>query len=251
MLKPNRNDPCPCGSGKKFKKCHMGREEELVIERLGGQLPDDTAERIAALPAVSYGRSEEMLSSLNLKKITGMDVSIKFVDLGSYLELGLIPKDPPKDLDSMSAGQMINPFKTLTVDPDTIYLAITPAVSDSTLIHTLAHALDYLAGSKINPGLAGPLSMELELPSELLEHPREFGEWLDFLKNEFSVTLDAEDAIVDFLHEKGRLIPSQLIHSENTTMLEATVKTTIDFIREHRNEIDERIRNRDGYLEDQ
>ncbi len=25
-----RNDPCPCGSGKKFKQCHMGREAELV-----------------------------------------------------------------------------------------------------------------------------------------------------------------------------------------------------------------------------
>jgi uncharacterized protein YecA (UPF0149 family) len=24
-----RNDPCPCGSGKKFKKCHMGNESEL------------------------------------------------------------------------------------------------------------------------------------------------------------------------------------------------------------------------------
>ena len=24
-----RNDPCPCGSGKKFKHCHMGRENEL------------------------------------------------------------------------------------------------------------------------------------------------------------------------------------------------------------------------------
>jgi len=22
-----RNDPCPCGSGKKYKKCHMGKEE--------------------------------------------------------------------------------------------------------------------------------------------------------------------------------------------------------------------------------
>jgi len=24
-----RNESCPCGSGKKFKKCHMGRESEL------------------------------------------------------------------------------------------------------------------------------------------------------------------------------------------------------------------------------
>ncbi len=27
---PGRNDPCPCGSGKKFKACHLGREAELV-----------------------------------------------------------------------------------------------------------------------------------------------------------------------------------------------------------------------------
>ncbi len=27
--KIGRNDPCPCGSGKKFKKCHLGRESEL------------------------------------------------------------------------------------------------------------------------------------------------------------------------------------------------------------------------------
>lgn len=28
--KIGRNDPCPCGSGKKFKKCHEGRENELI-----------------------------------------------------------------------------------------------------------------------------------------------------------------------------------------------------------------------------
>ena len=27
---PGRNDPCPCGSGKKFKQCHMGREQEIL-----------------------------------------------------------------------------------------------------------------------------------------------------------------------------------------------------------------------------
>lgn len=29
MSKIGRNDPCPCGSGLKFKKCHSGRKEEL------------------------------------------------------------------------------------------------------------------------------------------------------------------------------------------------------------------------------
>ncbi|NTW97763.1 MAG: preprotein translocase subunit SecA, partial [Oscillochloris sp.] len=27
---PGRNDPCPCGSGKKFKMCHLGREQEIM-----------------------------------------------------------------------------------------------------------------------------------------------------------------------------------------------------------------------------
>ncbi|HUU58161.1 MAG TPA: SEC-C metal-binding domain-containing protein [Phycisphaerae bacterium] len=26
--KTGRNEPCPCGSGKKYKKCHLGRDQE-------------------------------------------------------------------------------------------------------------------------------------------------------------------------------------------------------------------------------
>ena len=35
-----RNKPCWCGSGKKFKKCHYGREREkaLPLEALGAEL---------------------------------------------------------------------------------------------------------------------------------------------------------------------------------------------------------------------
>ncbi len=32
-LDVGRNDPCPCGSGKKFKHCHMGREAELKDQK--------------------------------------------------------------------------------------------------------------------------------------------------------------------------------------------------------------------------
>ena len=28
MVQPQRNDPCPCGSGKKYKKCCMNRREK-------------------------------------------------------------------------------------------------------------------------------------------------------------------------------------------------------------------------------
>lgn len=30
MAEHARNEPCPCGSGKKFKNCHLGREKELA-----------------------------------------------------------------------------------------------------------------------------------------------------------------------------------------------------------------------------
>ncbi|MFR9161451.1 MAG: SEC-C metal-binding domain-containing protein [Ruthenibacterium lactatiformans] len=29
MAKPGRNDPCPCGSGKKFKKCTCEQYKDL------------------------------------------------------------------------------------------------------------------------------------------------------------------------------------------------------------------------------
>jgi preprotein translocase subunit SecA len=37
VVKVGRNDVCPCGSGKKFKKCHEGREAELQVLMSGGR----------------------------------------------------------------------------------------------------------------------------------------------------------------------------------------------------------------------
>jgi preprotein translocase subunit SecA len=39
VAKVGRNDDCPCGSGKKFKKCHEGREQELQVLMSGGKVP--------------------------------------------------------------------------------------------------------------------------------------------------------------------------------------------------------------------
>ena len=38
-MKVSRNAPCPCGSGKKYKHCHLGKPlpgEEIVSEHNGG-----------------------------------------------------------------------------------------------------------------------------------------------------------------------------------------------------------------------
>lgn len=242
-----RNDPCPCGSGKKFKKCHMGREEELVIEKLA-HMPDDSAEKICELPEVEYGRCREIMDGLDLEKVAKTKIGIRFIDLGSYLELEIIDREKPKNLDQISAGQMINPLKTRNADSKNIYIAISPAVSDSTLIHQIAHALDYLAGSGNNPGMARALSMELNIPLELLEHPKEFGEWLHFLQNEFNIKLDAEDEIVSYLHDTAHLIPGKILAGEDYTIISASAQRILEFISQNRESIDERIKSREGYI---
>jgi hypothetical protein len=30
-MNPGRNDPCPCGSGKKYKQCCLGRDSASVV----------------------------------------------------------------------------------------------------------------------------------------------------------------------------------------------------------------------------
>ena len=244
-----RNDPCPCGSGKKFKKCHMGREDELDIEKME-RLPESIAKKIVSLPEVDYGRCQEFASGLDLDKLTGSGKKLKFIDLESYLKLGLAYREANQDLSKVSAGQTINPAKTSELDSDHVYIAVSPAVSDSTLIHQMAHALDYLAGSKMNPGLVRPLCLELDAPAELLEHPMEFGKWLDFLRNEFSVDLDAEDAIVGFLFENNKLLPGGVITSGEQGAIQACIQEVMEFIRNNRMEIDKRIKDRVGYRAD-
>lgn len=242
-----RNDPCPCGSGKKFKKCHMGREEDLVLDKME-HIPEGLAKKIAALSEVEYGRTKDIYQRLDIEKLTGSPTKVKFVDLGEYLKLGIAGREERADLNRVSAGQMVNPIKTVEADPDHIYIAISPAVSDSTLIHQLAHALDYIGGSKLNPALAKPLSLELQAPLELLEHPAEFGQWLSLLANETAAALDAEDAIVEYLHSNGKLIPGEFIDPDKSEELKPHIDAALEFIRTHRQEIDDRIKNKVGYL---
>ena len=245
MKNLGRNDPCPCGSGKKFKKCHMGREEELILRR-GETMPQDASLQIVALKEVRYGRTREMLDALDIAELTGKDVGIKFVDFQAYCGLGLTGKEPPKD--PGSAGIMVNPKKTEKEDPNHIYVAVTKEVSDSTLIHQIAHVLDYLKGSRFIPGSGSEIAMQTGIPIEHLDHPREFGDWLDLLKERFQVDLDAEDAIISFLNEHRRLLDADQIRTLDRAGLLIHSERIFRFMRDHKEDIDERIRERAGYI---
>ena len=43
MAKPGRNDPCPCGSGNKYKKCCLAKEEAVAREQRRAERAAETA----------------------------------------------------------------------------------------------------------------------------------------------------------------------------------------------------------------
>ncbi|VHO02136.1 SEC-C metal-binding domain-containing protein [Candidatus Rhabdochlamydia sp. T3358] len=51
MNKTGRNDPCPCGSGKKFKKCceSKGTTKALSPERVSLQQPPTSSGKVSSL----------------------------------------------------------------------------------------------------------------------------------------------------------------------------------------------------------
>lgn len=46
MTKIGRNDPCPCGSGKKYKNCCLGKEAQEVEESMGDGLMEEIEEQL-------------------------------------------------------------------------------------------------------------------------------------------------------------------------------------------------------------
>jgi len=50
---PGRNDPCPCGSGKKYKQCHLAADEasaRAAREKAAAEAPVPAAAGAAAAP---------------------------------------------------------------------------------------------------------------------------------------------------------------------------------------------------------
>ncbi len=247
MKKIGRNDPCPCGSGIKFKKCHMGKEGELVLDGID-EFSEEMSARVTNLPEVSYGRFQEMADALDIFQLTGKAVGIKCIDLKEYTNLGLSGSSGTKASAGKNGGVFINRNKTVKTDPDNVYLAVSPGIDDSTMIHELAHVLDYLGGSELMPGTLGPLSYELDLPVDHLEHPEEFGYWLDFLKRKFDVHLDADDTIIGYLFENNMLIKGEDIKKQNTFVLKSKSRQIFTFLSDKSAEINALICELPGYI---
>ncbi len=247
MIKPGRNDPCPCGSGKKFKRCHLGREGELYL-RKNEPLDQEAGQQICRLPEVYYGRSKKIIKSLIEEGHLEGSLTIKCIDLEAYRNLGVSGQEIPAKSLTESSGIMVNPNKTRESDPNHIYLAITPKIQDSTLIHQVAHVLDFLKGSRQQPGSYQQKSLETGIPIEHLDHTQEFGYWLDLLMNRFKVELDAEDAIVSYLYQNKLLFTTEEIKTQDMTTLIFRSKQILDFLITHKAEINSLIKGKAGYI---
>lgn len=226
----------------------MGREEELVLAGLDEQSLEEMGARITTLPQVHYGRSKEMVDALDIKALTGQSFGIKFVDLNDYIDLNLIGSTHPKASKGKSGGVLINLYKTLESDPNNLYIAISSDIEDSTLVHELAHALDYLGGSKMMPGTLEPLSLELGIPVDHLEHPEEFGRWLEYLEKRFDVQLDADDAIISYLYQKEKLIKGKEIQEKNGLILKSKSDSILRFLSDNSDEVHALICDLPGYI---
>lgn len=223
----------------------MGREDELVWDGTGQASVEEMGTRIKGLPGVEYGRTKEMLEALNIQQLTNSSMGIKFVDLGQYSRLNVSGSIPSSE---KRGGLVINVYKTAKADPEHVYIAVSEDVDDGTLVHELAHALTYLAGSKLPAGTLDPLAYEIGIPTDHLEHPEEFGYWLDRLAKQFDVRLDADDTIIRYLYENHALIPSQDIHENNGVVLRSKSDRMLKFLSEHSEEIDGMIKSRQGYI---
>jgi hypothetical protein len=247
MKKIGRNEPCPCGSGKKFKKCHLGREDKIMLEG-SSEISVEMSARITGLPSVNYGRSREMIDALDVKELTGSAIGIRFIDLKRYNDLDLFGSQRPRTEEDSTGGVLVNVLKTSKSDPDNVYVAISSRIGDSILVHQLAHVLDSLGGSKVMPGLARPLAFELGIPGEHLEHPHEFGYWLGYLAEKFQVQLDADDAIISYLHKNDMLIRGDDIERQDQLILKSKSDRILKFLSERGVEIDALISELPGYI---
>lgn len=247
MQKPGRNDPCPCGSGKKFKKCHFGREAEIFSDERA-EFPEEMSRRIMALSPVDHPRASEMIKALESEWLASANVGIKLISLKEYRELELFGHASSGESAARSGGLLVNPQKTAKTDPNHIYLAISHDADESIVVHLLAHAMDHFFGSRLLPGFAKPLSLELQIPVEHLEHPHEFGYWLTQLQERFEVQLDADDSVIAYLYKGGMLIRGEEISGQSQILLKTRSAGILRFLSEHSSEIDEIICERKGYI---
>lgn len=96
MKKIGRNDPCWCGSHKKYKQCHMALDDKLrILERMGEEVPshemirnDEQIEKIKASAAVNNAVLDAVEKAIHVGMTTQEIDDIVYQETTKY---GAIP----------------------------------------------------------------------------------------------------------------------------------------------------------------
>jgi tetratricopeptide (TPR) repeat protein len=94
MAKPGRNDPCHCGSGKKYKKCCQPKEDAAEYQKLATeQLRREEARRVEM-----FRRREEFFASLEGEEedeelIKASNAALDLVEEGRFEEAEAAARD--------------------------------------------------------------------------------------------------------------------------------------------------------------
>ena len=78
MAKPGRNDPCPCGSGNKYKKCCLPKQEGIEREQLAKveARRESAADVKAAIGAILSGAGDADEDELTIASNAAADLSV-------------------------------------------------------------------------------------------------------------------------------------------------------------------------------
>jgi hypothetical protein len=101
--KPGRNDPCPCGSGKKYKNCCLKLEETIRFEIVD---PDDAIHTCAWCSKIIPDNSEifslgvKARPEAHIERYAGRAIIISIVTVGKKVPAII----PTNDSDAKKAG---------------------------------------------------------------------------------------------------------------------------------------------------
>ncbi len=154
MTKPGRNDPCPCGSGKKYKHCHLGKPDDtwshsaLVVAVPAFPSPADYTYPDRDIDDIPYPDDEDAWEDLPAPEYTKLDEAWDVVDetwsepnpkkkvklarealrispdcCGAYLVLGILEPNPSARLEIFdqaiaAAERALSPRNLAELAPD-------------------------------------------------------------------------------------------------------------------------------------
>jgi hypothetical protein len=125
--KVGRNDPCPCGSGRKFKKCHLAMQNGTYVRDPTGapkpKLDDATVTTAAASPAAPANKNSTAIAMRNAK--IADRIVWAYLETGIYMTENNRAAHPPETVVKWEAA--LQAYDAATPEEQQIMLA--PAVA--------------------------------------------------------------------------------------------------------------------------